>query len=56
MTPPRRYRAIFESWQPISPDVDTIENAARLRASIHVKLADAIQAASALVNNATAPW
>jgi predicted nucleic acid-binding protein len=50
----RRYRAILGSWQPIALDVDIAESAARLRASLRLKLADAIQAASALAINATA--
>ena len=39
----RRYRAILESWQPIALDVDIAESAARLRASLRLKLADAVQ-------------
>lgn len=50
----RRYRAILESWQPIALDVDIAESAARLRASLRLKLADAVQAASALAVNAAA--
>lgn len=50
----RRYRSILESWQPIGLDVDIAENAARLRASLRLKLADAVQAASALAINAAA--
>jgi predicted nucleic acid-binding protein len=50
----RRYRAILESWQAIALDVDIAESAARLRASLRLKLADAIQAASALAINAAA--
>jgi predicted nucleic acid-binding protein len=50
----QRYRAILESWQPIALDVDIAENAARLRASLRLKLADAVQAASALAVNAAA--
>ena len=50
----RRYRAILESWQPIALDVDIAEGAARLRASLRLKLADAVQAASALAVNAAA--
>ena len=48
----RRYRAILESWQPIALDVDIAESAARLRASLRLKPADAVQAGSALVINA----
>ena len=50
----RRYRAILESWQPIALGVDIAESAARLRASLRLKLADAVQAASALAINAAA--
>ena len=50
----RRYRAILESWQPVALDVDIAESAARLRASLCLKLADAVQAASALAINAAA--
>ena len=50
----RRYRAILESWQPIALDIDIAESAARLRASLRLKLADAVQAASALAINAAA--
>jgi predicted nucleic acid-binding protein len=50
----RRYRAILESWQPIALDVDIAESAARLRASLRLRLADAVQAASALAINAAA--
>jgi predicted nucleic acid-binding protein len=44
----RRYRAVLESWQPVPLDLDIAESAARLRASFRLKLADAVQAASAL--------
>ena len=50
----RRYRSILQSWQPIGLDVDIAENAARLRASLRLKLADAVQAACALAINAAA--
>jgi predicted nucleic acid-binding protein len=50
----RRYRAILQSWQIVELDVDIAEGAARLRASLRLKLADAIQAASALAINAAA--
>ncbi|MDB6044891.1 MAG: hypothetical protein JWM63_3442 [Gammaproteobacteria bacterium] len=50
----RRYRAILESWQCIDLDVGIAESAARLRASLHLKLPDAVQAASALAINAAA--
>ena len=50
----RRYRAILEAWQLVGLDADIAEGAARLRASLRLKLADAIQAASALAINAAA--
>jgi predicted nucleic acid-binding protein len=40
----RRYRAILEPWRTIALDVDTAESAARLRASLRLKLADAASA------------
>jgi predicted nucleic acid-binding protein len=50
----RRYRSILESWQSIPLDIDIAEGAARLRATLGLKLADAVQAASALGINAAA--
>jgi predicted nucleic acid-binding protein len=50
----RRYRAILESWQLVELDIDIAESAARLRASLGLKLADAVQLASALAVNAAA--
>jgi predicted nucleic acid-binding protein len=50
----RRYRAILDSWQTVELDADIAESAARLRASLRLKLADAVQAASALAINAAA--
>lgn len=50
----RRYRAVLESWQVVSLDAGIAESAARLRASLGLKLADAVQAASALAINAAA--
>ena len=50
----RRYRAILESWHPVTLDIDIAESAARLRASVRLRLADAVQAASALAINAAA--
>ena len=47
-----RYRAVLESWRPVALDVDIAESAARLRASLRLGLADAVQAASALAINA----
>jgi predicted nucleic acid-binding protein len=48
----QRYRAILESWQVVELDIEIAESAARLRASL--RLADAVQAASALAINAAA--
>lgn len=50
----RRYRSILESWRPVALDIDIAEGAARLRGSLRLKLADAVQAASALAINAAA--
>jgi predicted nucleic acid-binding protein len=50
----RRYRTIFESWQIVPLDADIAERAARLRASLNLKLPDAIQAASAAAIHAAA--
>jgi predicted nucleic acid-binding protein len=50
----RRYRAILESWQVVDLDAGIAESAARLRASVRLKLPDAVQAASALAINADA--
>jgi predicted nucleic acid-binding protein len=49
-----RYRAILESWQVVELTAEIATNAARLRASLHLKLADAVQAASAISINADA--
>jgi predicted nucleic acid-binding protein len=50
----QRYRAILESWQSVTLDLDIAASAARLRASLRLGLADAVQAASALAINAAA--
>jgi predicted nucleic acid-binding protein len=50
----RRYRATLEQWQIVELTPDIAESAARLRVSFRLKLADAIQAASALAINAAA--
>ncbi|MGH7124519.1 MAG: type II toxin-antitoxin system VapC family toxin [Stellaceae bacterium] len=50
----RRYRATLETWQPVPLDMEIAESAARLRASLGLKLADAVQAASALAISAAA--
>ncbi|MGD9882154.1 MAG: type II toxin-antitoxin system VapC family toxin [Reyranella sp.] len=50
----RRYRATFESWQVVDLNQRIAESAARLRASLGLRTADAIQAASALAINAAA--
>ncbi|HVA13153.1 MAG TPA: PIN domain-containing protein [Stellaceae bacterium] len=50
----RRYRTVLESWQIVDLTIDIAESAARLRASLRLKLPDAIQVASALAINAAA--
>lgn len=49
-----RYRATLRSWYVVDLDADIAESAARLRASLKLKLADAVQAASALAIGADA--
>ncbi len=50
----RRYRSVLDSWRLIDLNADIAEGAARLRASLRLKLPDAIQVASALAVNADA--
>jgi predicted nucleic acid-binding protein len=50
----QRYRAVLETWQIVNLDMQIAETAARLRASLKLKLADAVQAASAVAINAHA--
>ncbi len=50
----RRYRIILESWQVVALDAEIAESAARMRASFRLKLADAVQVASAVAVNADA--
>jgi predicted nucleic acid-binding protein len=50
----RRYRVVLDSWDFVTLNADIAESAARLRASLGLKLADAVQAASALAINAAA--
>ena len=50
----RRYRNILESWQVVALDGAIAESAARVRAAFRLKLADAVQVASALAVNADA--
>jgi predicted nucleic acid-binding protein len=50
----RRYRGILESWQVIDLDADIAESAARLRGLFRLRLADAVQVASAIAINADA--
>ena len=50
----RRYRTVLESWQPVELDTEIAEMTARLRVAYTLKLADAVQAASALKLNAAA--
>jgi predicted nucleic acid-binding protein len=49
-----RFRSILESWQVVDLTADIAESAARLRASLRLKLPDAVQAASAIAINADA--
>lgn len=50
----KRYRALLESWMVVDLTTEIAESAARLRASLHLKLPDAVQAASAIAVNADA--
>jgi predicted nucleic acid-binding protein len=45
---------LLESWKVVALTADIAANAARLRASLRLKLADAVQAASAISINADA--
>jgi predicted nucleic acid-binding protein len=49
-----RYRAVLESWYVVDLTAGIAERAARLRGSLGLKLADAVQAASAIAVNADA--
>jgi predicted nucleic acid-binding protein len=49
-----RYLAVLRSWRLVETSIDIAESAARLRATLRLKLPDAIQAASALAVNAAA--
>jgi len=50
----KRYRAVMESWQVVNLTAEIAESAARFRAGLKLKLADAIQVASAIAVNADA--
>jgi predicted nucleic acid-binding protein len=50
----KRYRAVLESWQVVDLTAEIAESAARFRAGSRLKLADAIQLASAIAVNADA--
>jgi predicted nucleic acid-binding protein len=50
----RRYRSILESWQVIALDAGIAESAARMRGLFRLRLADAVQVASAVAINADA--
>ncbi len=50
----RRYRAVLESWQVVGLTADIAESAARFRASLGLRMADAVQVASAISINADA--
>jgi predicted nucleic acid-binding protein len=49
-----RYRSTLKSWFVVDLDAEIAESAARLRATSKLKLADAVQAASALAVGADA--
>jgi predicted nucleic acid-binding protein len=49
-----RFRTILGSWQVVDLTADIAASAARLRASLRLKLGDAVQAASAIAVNADA--
>jgi predicted nucleic acid-binding protein len=53
-TPAWRFRAMLESLHVVDLDADIVERAARLHASLRLRLADAVQAASTLAINADA--
>lgn len=44
----RRYRGILESWEVVPLDSEIAESTARVRAAFRLKMADAVQVASAL--------
>lgn len=50
----KRYRAVLESWEVVDLTAEIAESAARFRASLKLKLADAVQIASAIAANADA--
>ncbi len=49
-----QYRSILRSWQVVALDAEIAESAARMRTSLRLKLADAVQLASALAIDADA--
>jgi predicted nucleic acid-binding protein len=49
-----RFRTVIGSWQVVDLTADIAASAARLRTSLRLKLADAVQAASAIAMNANA--
>ena len=50
----KRYRAVLESWLVVELTAEIAESAARLRASLGLRLPDAVQVASAIAVNADA--
>jgi predicted nucleic acid-binding protein len=50
----KRYRTVMESWQVVDLTADIAEAAARYRATMKLRLPDAIQLASAIAVNADA--
>jgi predicted nucleic acid-binding protein len=49
-----RHRSVMETWRVVDLSPDIAESAVRLRATLGLKLPDAVQAASALAINADA--
>lgn len=50
----KRYRAAMESWQVVDLTADIAESAARFRVTLGLRIADAVQVASAMAINADA--
>jgi predicted nucleic acid-binding protein len=50
----RRYRSVLDSWRVVDLTSDVAETAARLRSAYRLRLADAVQVASALAIGADA--
>lgn len=50
----KRYRAVMESWRVVELTADIAESTARFRANLKLRLADAVQVASAIAIGADA--